>query len=246
MFFSRKKCVSYNKRRRTKNAQYSKTESKAICPFPFKTYNFKVKLFPSRCRLRKTGRTMAKISKYHILESKNMGPDICRSILNTDIGLSEHYKSINLDSVIPALSPILELFKIQHNRFDYSNELKYIIENDQRNTTQKYKHQINIRLLRSFVSLLLYRNVPFELFGTLRNRKAIKKTIYCLLKTVPEKISIKSAFKRTVRKTDENVIGALLDIRPLFEKLDVRLLKDQANYRKLIRIIIIIFVSINC
>lgn len=184
-----------------------------------------MKLFPSRCQLRKTGRTTAKISKYHILENKNVGQDICRNILDTDIGLSEHYKNINLDSVIPALSPILELFKIRHNRFNYSDKLKYIIENDKKNTTQKYKNQINIHLLQCFFSLLLYKNVPFELFGTLRNQKAIKKTIYRLLKTVPEKMSINSAFKRTIQRT-KNVIGASLDIRPLFEKLDVCLLKD--------------------
>lgn len=217
----------------TKNAQCPKpkTERKVVCPFPFETYNFKVKLFPSRCQLRKTGRTMAKISKYHILENKNIGQDICRHVLDTDIGLSEHYKNINLDGVIPALSPILELFKIRHNRFNYSDKLKFIIENDKKNTIQKYKNQINVHLLQSFFSLLLYKNVPFELFGTLKNQKAIKKTIYRLLKTVPEKMSINSAFKRTIQRT-ENVTGASLDIRPLFEKLDVCLLKDQAKYRK--------------
>lgn len=35
-----------------------------------------------------------------------------KRLSDTDIGLtSEYYRNINLDSVIPALSPILELFK---------------------------------------------------------------------------------------------------------------------------------------
>lgn len=220
------KNVFYNRRKTSKNAQCpkQKTETKVVCPIPFETYNSKVKLFPSRCQLSKTGRTTAKISKYHILESNNMGQDICRKILDMDIGLSEHYRNINLDSIIPALSPILELFKIRHNRFNYFDKLKHISENDQKNATQKYKNQINTCLLQSFFSLLLHKIVPFELFGTLRNQKDIKKTIYRLLKAVPRKISIKSAFKRTVQKR-KIVTGASLDIQPLFQKLDVRLLK---------------------
>lgn len=196
-----------------------------MCHIPLKTYNFKVKLFPSRCRLRKTDRTTAKISKYHILESKNTGRDICYNILDTDIGLDTSDRRIILDSVVPELSPILQSFKIRHNRFNYFDELKYIVENGQRTATQKYKNQINVHLLKSFFNLLLYKNVPFELFGTLKNRKVIKKTVFHLLKTVPEKMSIKSAFKRTVREK-QDVTGAQLDLRPLFKKLDVRSLKD--------------------
>jgi len=231
-FFFRKKLSKAKKKINLR----PKAETKVTCSIPLETYNSKVKLFPSRCRLRKTNRTLAKISKYHILESKNTGQDICCNILRTDIGLGRHYRNINLDSVIPALSPILELFKIRHNRFNYFDELKYIAENSQKKATQKYKNQIDIRLLQSFFNLLLYKNVPFELFGTLRNRKAVKKTIYHLLKTVPEKISIESAFKRTVGKA-KNVIGASLDLQPLFNKLDVCLLKV------LIRTIIIISVN---
>lgn len=219
--FSRKKLSKVKKKINPK----PKAETKVTCSIPLETYNSKVKLFPSRCRLRKTNRTTAKISKYHILESKNTGQDICCNILCTDVGLARHYKNINLDSVIPALSPILELFKIRHNRFNYFDELKYIVENSQKKATQKYKNQIDIRLLQSFFNLLLYKTVPFELFGTLRNRKAVKKTMYHLLRTVPEKVSIESAFKRTVRKT-KNVTGASLDLQPLFNKLDVCLLKD--------------------
>ncbi|XP_071560903.1 telomerase reverse transcriptase-like [Temnothorax nylanderi] len=219
---NRKKYASYNGRRTSKNAlcPKSKAETKVTSPVPLETYNSKVKLFSSRCRLRKTNRTTAKISKYHILESKNTGRDICRSILNTDIGLCGRYKNVNLDKVIPALSPILELFKIQHNQFNYFDKLKHTAENGQRNGTQKYKNQVDTCLLQSFFSSLLYKYpVPLELFGT-RNQKAIKRTIYRLLKTVPGKMTIKSAFKRTVRRT-ENATGALLDLQPLFKKLDI-------------------------
>ncbi|XP_011864763.1 PREDICTED: telomerase reverse transcriptase-like [Vollenhovia emeryi] len=216
---NRKKYASYNKRGTFKDARCpkSKAETSSV---PLESYRSKVKLFSSRCLLRKTGCTTAKISKYHILESKNTGRDICRNILDTDIGLGGCYRNINLDSVIPALSPILESFKIRHNRFNYLDKLKYMTENGHGKRTQKYKNQIDICLLQSFFSLLLYRNVPLELFGTLRNRKAIKKTICRLLKTVPGKMSIERAFKRNVGKT-KIVTGASLDLQPLFNKLDI-------------------------
>jgi len=209
-----------------KNAQRlkSEAETEVTCPVPLKTYNSRVKLFQSRCQIRKTNRTMAKISKFHVLESKNTGQDICHKILSTDIGLN---RNINLDvkNVIPVLSPILELFKNRHNRFNYFDKLKCIIaENSRKYPIQKFKHQIHVRLLQYFFSLLVYKNVPFELFGTSRNRKAIKNTINRLLKTVPNKISITRAFKRTVRIANAN--GALLDMKSLFKELDVRLLKD--------------------
>jgi len=209
-----------------KNTQHLKStaETEVTCPVPLKTYNFRVKLFQSRCQIRKTNRTMAKISKFHVLESKNTGQDICHKILNTDIGLN---RNINLDvkNVIPVLSPILELFKNRHNRFNYFDKLKCIItENSRKYPIQKFKHQIHVRILQYFFSLLVYKNVPSELFGTSRNRKAIQNTINHLLKTVPNKILITSAFKRTVRIADAN--GALLDMKSLFKKLDVCLLKD--------------------
>jgi len=226
--FSRKRYTRKGNKRYegkgNKNAQCSKSkaETEVTCPVPLKTYNFRVKLFQSRCQIRKTNRTMAKISKFHILESKNTGQDICHKILNTDIGLN---RNINLDGVIPVLSPILELFKNRHNRFNYFDKLKYIIaENSRKYPIQKFKHQIHVRLLQYFFNLLVYKNVPSELFGTSRNRKAIKNTINRLLKTVPDKILITSAFKRTVRTADAN--GALLDMKSLFKKLDVCLLKD--------------------
>ncbi|XP_077265301.1 telomerase reverse transcriptase isoform X3 [Temnothorax americanus] len=222
-FMNNRKTYAWdNGRSRTsKNAPCPKSEAetKVTSPVPLETYNSKVKLFSSRCRLRKTNRTTAKISKYHILESKNTERDICRSILNTDIGLGSHYKNVNLDNVIPALSPILKLFKIRHNKFNYFDKLKSIAENGQRNETQKYKNQVDTRLLQSFFSSLLNKNVPPELFGK-RNRNAINRTICRLLKTVPGKMTIKSAFKRTVQRT-ENATGALLDLQPLFKKLDI-------------------------
>lgn len=191
------------------------------CPIPLDQYNSEVKLFSSRCRIRKTSRTTAKISKYHILERNNMGPDICRKILDTDIGLSRCDRRIDLNHVIPALSPILELFKNRHNRYNYFEKLKCIItKNSKKYATQKLKNQIDVRLLQSFFGLLLYETVPFGLFGTSRNRKAIKKTICHLLKTVPQKIFITSAF-RTIQRT-----RALLDIQSLFRELDVCLLKN--------------------
>jgi len=218
--FSRKRYT----RKGNKNTQCSKSEAETevTCPVPLKTCNFKVKLFESRCEIRKTNRTTAKISKFHILESKNTGQDICHKILNTDIGIN---KNINLDNVIPVLSPILELFKNRHNRFNYYDKLKCIIaERSRKYPIQKFKHQIDVRLLQYFFDFLVYKNVPFELFGTPRNRKAIRNTINHLLKTVPNKILITSAFKRTVRIKNAN--GALLDMKPLFKKLDVCLLKD--------------------
>ncbi|XP_018308700.1 telomerase reverse transcriptase [Mycetomoellerius zeteki] len=197
-----------------------KAETKITCLIPLQTYNSRVKLFQSRCRIRKTNRTTAKISKYSILESKNIGHDICHKILNTDIKLTECYRNINLDSVIPALSPIMELFKNRHNKYNYFDKLKCIIEKDSKKYPPlKFKHQIHVHSLQSFFGLLVYENVPFELFGTLKNHQVVKKTISRLLKTVPNKILITSAFKRTVQKTVAS--GASLDMEPLFKKLDI-------------------------
>ncbi|XP_011687788.1 PREDICTED: uncharacterized protein LOC105449984 isoform X2 [Wasmannia auropunctata] len=217
----------YNRRKNEKsfrNRQCSKSEAgaKVTCSIPLKKYNSTVKLFQSRCQMRKTNRTTAKISKYHILESKYTGRDICRKILDTDIGLtSECYRNINLDSIIPALSRIMEMFKNRHNKYNYADKLKNIIA---KNSTKyavnhKFKHQIHVHSLQYFFSLLVYENVPLKLFGTSRNQKAIKKTVCCLLKTVPQKISITKAFKRNIQKAD--AIGASLDMMPLFNKLDI-------------------------
>ncbi|XP_036143921.1 telomerase reverse transcriptase isoform X2 [Monomorium pharaonis] len=199
--------------------------TKASHPVPFYVYNSKIKLFKSRSCLRKVSRTTAKIAKYHILENKNVGLwDICHRILSTDIGLAECYKNINLDSVIPALLPILEAFRDKHNRFDYFNKLKYTIKRNSQRTCKtqyktQFKHQINVLVLQAFFSLLMYEVVPLELFGTSRNRKSIKYMIFHLLKTIPVKISIIKSYKRTIRKT--NTTGGILDLEPLFKRLDI-------------------------
>lgn len=223
-FFFRNRNISYkgrwNKKLHRDVYPKLKAETKITCLIPLQTYNSRVKLFQSRCRIRKTNRTTAKISKYSILESKNIGHDICHKILNTDIKLTECYRNINLDSVIPALSPIMELFKNRHNKYNYFDKLKCIIEKDSKKYPPlKFKHQIHVHSLQSFFGLLVYENVPFELFGTLKNHQVVKKTISRLLKTVPNKILITSAFKRTVQKTVAS--GASLDMEPLFKKLDV-------------------------
>ncbi|XP_011172878.1 telomerase reverse transcriptase isoform X2 [Solenopsis invicta] len=196
---------------------------------PSTRYNCKVRLFESRSRIRQTSRTTAKISKYHILESRNTVQDICRKILDRDIGLVKPYRSINLDHVIPALSPILKSFKDRHNRFNYFDKLKHTIENTrckktQENKKPKYKHQIDVCLVQAFFSLLLYKIVPLELFGTSRNRKLIKSTIYRLLKTKPNKIPVSQPFKRKKSKRTD-AIGGILDLehaKPfLLKKLDI-------------------------
>lgn len=208
---------------------------------PSTRYNCKVRLFESRSRIRQMSRTTAKISKYHILESRNTVQDICRKILDRDIGLVKPYRSINLDHVIPALSPILKSFKDRHNRFNYFDKLKHTIENTrckktQENKKPKYKHQIDVCLVQAFFSLLLYKIVPLELFGTSRNRKLIKSTIYRLLKTKPNKIPVSQPFKRKKSKRTD-AIGGILDLehaKPfLLKKLDVCLLNNYINYKKL-------------
>lgn len=185
---------------------------------PIKKYNSTVNLFASRCRIRNTGRTMAKISKYHILESKNTGREICHKILNTNIGLDEHDNNVNFD-VMLVLSPILELFRNRHNRFNYFEKLKFIIARDNEKYPKKYKNQIHRRSLQSFFSLLLHENVPLQLFGTRQNLEIIKRTICRLFKTVPKTKYITKAFKRTVRNT--KATGASLNMQPLFNKFDV-------------------------
>ncbi|XP_012061621.1 PREDICTED: uncharacterized protein LOC105624880 [Atta cephalotes] len=198
----------------------SKAVTKVTCPIPLQAYNSKMKLFQSRCKLRKGNRTTAKISKYSILESKNTEQDMCHKILSTDIGLTGHYRNVNLDSVIPALSPIMTLFKNRHNKYNYFDKLKCIIDKDRKQYPPlKFKHQIHVHSLQSFFGLLIYENVPLELFGTLKNQKVMKKTISRLLKTIPNKILITSAFKRTARKTVAT--GASLIVELFFRKLDI-------------------------
>ncbi|XP_018050993.1 PREDICTED: telomerase reverse transcriptase-like isoform X1 [Atta colombica] len=198
----------------------SKAVTKVTCPIPLQAYNSKMKLFQSRCKLRKGNRTTAKISKYSILESKNTEQDMCHKILSTDIGLTGHYRNVNLDSVIPALSPIMTLFKNRHNKYNYFDKLKCIIDKDRKQYPPlKFKHQIHVHSLQSFFGLLIYENVPLELFGTLKNQKVMKKTISRLLKTIPNKILITNAFKRTARKTVAT--GASLVVELFFRKLDI-------------------------
>ncbi|XP_018360294.1 PREDICTED: telomerase reverse transcriptase-like isoform X1 [Trachymyrmex cornetzi] len=209
----------WNKKRRNISPK-SKAVTKVTCSIPLQAYNSRVKLFQSRCKIWKGNRTTAKISKYSILESKSTGQDMCHKILSTDIGLTGCYRNVNLDSVIPALSPITILFKNRHNKYNYFDKLKCIIEKDSKQYPPlKFKHQIHVHSLQSFFGLLVYENVPLELFGTLKNQKVVKKTISLLLKTVPNKILIKSAFKRTVRKTVAT--GASLVMELLFRKLDI-------------------------
>lgn len=187
---------------------------------PVNSYSSTIKLFASRCRVRKTGCTMAKIGKFHILESENTGQEICCNILNTDIGLNERYKNINFNAVMPLLSQILEKFRNRHNRFNYLEELKYVIARDSKKfTNQKYKNQIHRHSLQSFFNLLLRKTVPPQLFGTSQNFKVLKRTIRRLLRTIPKNILITKAFKRTMRR--KNAIGASLDMQPLFNKFDV-------------------------
>ncbi|XP_072764366.1 telomerase reverse transcriptase-like [Anoplolepis gracilipes] len=210
------------KSRQTKVQQKKSTKesTKVKNSIPIEKYNTTVNLFASRCRRRKTGCTMAKISKYHILESGNTGEDICQKILNTDIGLRIYYKNLNFSAVMPRLSQVFEEFKNRHNRFNYLKKLKYIIARDSNKyAEQKYKNQIHRRSLQSFFNLLLHENVPLKLFGTTKNFKAIKATICRLLRTVPKSKLITKAFKRTVRR--KNAIGASLDMLPLFNKFDI-------------------------
>ncbi|XP_029677419.1 uncharacterized protein LOC115244142 isoform X3 [Formica exsecta] len=224
MSFQRKRYASYYvKRTLFLNRQCSKSKSrtKVTNSVPIETYNSTVNLFASRCRIRKTGRTMAKISKYHILESGNTGQTICRDILNTDIGLKECYRDINLNVVTPILSPILESFRNRHNRFNYFEKLKYIIARDSNKYAKqkKYKNQIDRRSLKSFFNLLLDKNIPSQLFGIRKNFKFIKRRIGCLLNTVPKNKFITKAFKRTVKR--KKATGALLNMQPLFNKFDI-------------------------
>ncbi|XP_029169777.1 telomerase reverse transcriptase-like [Nylanderia fulva] len=223
MNFKRKRRYKYKKT--STNKQCSKPES-GTSSIPVKKYNSTVNLFASRCRLRKTGRTMAKISKYHILESKNTGREICHRILNTNIGHNEYHNNVNFDAVILSLSPILESFKNRHNRYNYFEELTFIIARDNEKYKKKNKNQIHQRSLQSFFSLLLHKNVPLSLFGTRKNFKFIKRTIGRLLKTNPEKKTITRAFKRTVPEdTEKKATYASLNMQPLFNKFDISRIK---------------------
>lgn len=222
--FSRKRY--YDKRKRTLSSNRQCSKPKSSTRVPIDEYNSTVNLCASRCRIRKTGCTTAKISKYHILESGNTGQKICCSILNTDIGLNGYYKNINykdtnFNTVISILSHILEKFRIWHNRFNYHEELKHIIARDSKKyaNQKKYKNQIHRRSLQSFFYSLLCKTVPLQLFGTLQNFKFVKRTIGRLLRTVPENKLITKAFKRTIQR--KNVIRASLDMQPLFNKFDV-------------------------
>lgn len=225
VIFRKRHVPHYIKRRgckKSKNRQYLKPESgiKINCSIPIDTYNFTINLFASRCRLRKTRCSRAKVSKYHILENGNTGQKICYNILHTDIRLNEHYKNINFNAVMPLLSEILEKFRNQHNRFNYLEELKYVIARDSKKfTNQKYKNQIHRRSLQSFFNSLLRKTVPPQLFGTSQNLKVLKRTIRRLLRTSPKSKLIRKAFKRTIGR--ENAIGASLDMRPLYNKFDV-------------------------
>lgn len=216
--FSRKRYVPHYVKKTPTNRQCLKPESSRV---PIDGYNFTINLFASRCRIRKTGCTTAKISKYHILESGNTGEKICCNILNTDIGLNGRYKNINFNIVISILSRILEKFRIRHNRFNYHEELKYIIARDSKKyaNKKKYKNQIHRRSLQSFFNSLLHKTVPPQLFETSQNFKVVKRTIGRLLRTVPKNTLITRAFKRTIRR--KNVIGASLNMQPLFNKFDV-------------------------
>ncbi|XP_025075842.1 uncharacterized protein LOC112552195 [Pogonomyrmex barbatus] len=104
----------------SENVQCLKTDAKDLYPILFKT-NTIIKLFASRCRIRKTTRTMAKISKYHILENKNKGRDICHKILIPEkVSISNAFKrklrptkataaSLNIQKFIKQL----DIFKIK-------------------------------------------------------------------------------------------------------------------------------------
>lgn len=173
-----------------------------------------------------------------------------------DIGLQDCDRNYSFDNIIPIVSPILRKFQIRHNRFKYLDELKNEVKKleksakrlekkkknekmsvkqeheklaQQKNnmsTKQKYKSQIPIRALKFFFGSVLYKNVPLELFGTWKNFKAVKKTVYYLLKTCPEKILIK--FKKNEGRTAEKsktVFCGSLSIEPLLKKLDVSLFK---------------------
>lgn len=205
---------------------------KYLKSFSIESYNSTVKLYESRSQLRKVACTRAKISKYHILEIENTGQDIFYKIMSTNVGLKrcdqDLERNINFANIAPILSPILEKFKRQHNIFKYRHELKYIINKpDQKSAKQKYKGQVRICLLKFFFGLVLYNNVPLQLFGTRRNFKAVKKSIHCLLKTHPKKIPIKLSLAINGKRTFKTAIGGLLNIEPLLEKLDVSLLENK-------------------
>jgi hypothetical protein len=233
LFFSRKRRRSTIsiKGRQSK----SETEASIACPVPFKNYNSKVNLFASRCRLRKINPTKAQISKYHILEKGNTGQEICYKILDTHVGLDQCNESLNFDNIIFALSPILELFKNRHNKFNYLDKLKCVVaRGGERYAKQKYKNQVHLRLMQTFFKTLLHEIVPVELFGTVQNLKMIRNTVNCLLKTIPRKISIKEAYRRTLYKGNNDATGASLDIQPLLKRFDVCLPENKIYNQKIV------------
>ncbi|RLU21571.1 hypothetical protein DMN91_005944 [Ooceraea biroi] len=224
MFPNRKRKYPFFKKNfktQNKRGRWAESEAKVASSVPLKDYNSMVNLFASRCQMREgINPTKAQISRYHILERGNTGREICRRIIGTHIGPSRSYS--NFDNVIPALSPILESFKNQHNRFNYLDKLKFVIATgDKKYAKQKYKNQIHMRFMQTFVKILLRKIIPVELFGTARNVKVLKHTINCLLKTVPKRMKIKKPFKRTLHKEDGTAMGASLDIRPLLKRLDI-------------------------
>ncbi|XP_020293911.1 telomerase reverse transcriptase-like isoform X2 [Pseudomyrmex gracilis] len=200
----------------TSNKKVKLETNVTIIPVKFKST---VNLFASRCQVRKVNRTTASISKHHVLESRSTGRDICNRILNTNVELNAHDNNINLNNIIPVLSPILESYKKRHNRCNYSEKLKHITGNIYRKVKLKYKSQIPIHLLESFFNSVIYETVPLKLFGSLQNVKIVKKIIYRLLRTVPKQRLVKQAFKRTVKK--KIAVGALLDMGPLIRKFDI-------------------------
>lgn len=162
---------------------------------------------------------------------ENTNQNIYHQIISTDINLNKCDENINFDNIIPTVLPILEKFKEQHNRFKYFDELKNILENVNKSAKPKYKNQVHVKLLKTFFGFLLYKNVPLELFGTWKNFKAVKKTIYCLLKTHPKKMPIKPSFRRNKNKSASMTTEGLLDIEPLLRKFDVSLFESKSvNY----------------
>lgn len=198
-------------------------------------YNSTVKLHESRSQLRKVPRTRARVSKYHILEVESTGQDIFYKIMSMNVGLIKYDKiterNIDFTNIIPIVSPILEKFKEQHKRFKYYDELRHIMNKAEKKLAkQKHKGQIRTYVLKSFFGFMLYKNVPLQLFGSRQNFKAIKKAVYCLLKTDPKKIQIKSPFSINRKVTLKTAIAGLLNLEPLLEKLDVSLFENKNKF----------------
>lgn len=202
--------------------RWDKPEAEVASPVPFKNYNSEVKLFASRCQLRKTTRTKAQISKYHILENGKTGQQICHNILDTNIGVDQCCTNMDINNVIVELSPILELFRKRHNRFNYIDKLKSVVaRGGQRYANLKYKNQIHLRAMQAFFKMLFYEVIPAGLFGSTQNMKALRDAINCLLRTVPRMMIIKGAYRRTMNKKNRNAIGASLNMQSHLKRLAV-------------------------